>query len=305
MKRCAFFILFLFLVFMLAGCQSDPNKYNVVGTETDNSGSTDPEETKTEDALMDESLQEIVVGAISIIDDYVNGDMSYAGALEKIKQMSDEVDKLSDEDSSTLLVATNLLLLESEMILQNPDSPLASERVSLLNIRDTFANICGLDERFGTSKKEAYVSNLSEARKNNYDNIIFENFEYGTSEVYIESFRKSKGDPITTTLYLFCSGSRNEMIWGLASGMSAWGATEYDTFALEIFYNGEKIGLIEFYDSNKNAEIKNCAFSDNIIGYASNIEIDPKYKEAFDSIDYSEISNVVELCFKKAVTKLT
>ena len=39
------------------------------------------------------------------------------------------------------------------------------------------------------------------------------------------------------------------MIWGLASGMSAWGATEYDTFALEIFYNGEKIGSVNVISS--------------------------------------------------------
>lgn len=286
-KRCmAIFVFLGMIVMMLTSCATNSNSMG----------------TKKEDDLS--TAKEYAIEALSAVQDYILGDMSYSGAQEKVEKACKDVEALESTDSLVIMIDGNLSVLSTEMMLADPDFPLQNEIVSVFDAWDMLANSCGVDEHFGTSKKRLHIEELEELKANYYDNVDSNRFELGTAEILTYAYRENKGDSIKASIYIFYSLSADKYVWSLASGMAMWAATEYQTFDIQLIYNGEEIGRLEFYDESKVEKIKNGSFVDNIFENASAMELSPEYTESYGQIDSASMADTVKKVFESAVVKL-
>lgn len=287
-KRCmAIFVFLSMIVMILTSCSANVNSVS----------------TKEEDDDFN-MAKEYAIEALSAVQDYILGDMSYAGAQGKVEKAYEDVEALGSTDSLVVMIDRNLLTLSTEMILVDPDLPLRNEIVSVLDAWDMLANSCEVDEHFGTSKKRQHIKELEELKDSYYDNVASNRFELGTAEILTHAYRENKGDSIRTSIYVFYSFSADKYVWSLASSMVAWAATEYQTFDIQLIYNGAEIGRLEFYDESKVEKIKNGSFVDNILENASAMELAPEYTESYGQIDSISMADTVKEVFESVVVKL-
>lgn len=201
------------------------------------------------------------LNVLTIVDDYIAGDMSFNGASQKIKTYDDEIKEIDKNDYSLSMVNNYFQMDESYV-----ESVISL--VELMNYRDHLAVSIDRPEKYGTSaKEEGLKQNTNNMETIVYDHMLSDAFCYGTLECHIYVYKHKKNSPKTIHVSLWFSSSTDDYVWAAFGAAAAWVAdivnnSENTNMIVTVNYNGKPILKLTLEDGMQWAD-NTQSFSDS------------------------------------------